>query len=328
MRGDGLILVTGGGGFIGSALVRRLIADGAPVRVFDDFSRGMPARLAGLPADRLSVVAGDIRNADEVMEALKGVSTVFHLAAINGTQSFYDRPGDVLGVAVRGQINLMDAISAQGGAVGRLVVMSSSEVYQQPAILPTPEDVPLIVPDVLNPRYSYGGGKILAELLTVHSGIAAKRTIIRPHNVYGPDMGFGHVIPQLIEKIVAATGGLARREAEIEIFGDGSATRAFCHIDDAVDGILLAAESDEDPGIYHVGVDTESSVLDLVAELAAVMDVSVSVKGGAAPEGETSRRCPDISKLRGLGYAPSVSLRDGLARTVPWYVDFFGKNAV
>ena len=140
-------------------------------------------------------------------------------------------------------------------------------------------------------------------------------------------MGFGHVIPQLIEKIFKASDRLKRTEAEIEIFGDGSATRAFCHIDDAVDGIVVAARSEEDPGIYHLGVETESTILELVAYLGAAMGVSVVPIGGDAPKGETSRRCPDISKLRGLGYAPSVSLRDGVARTVPWYVDYFSRNA-
>ena len=100
--------------------------------------------------------------------ATRGVDCVCHLAYINGTEFFYDQPELILEVAVKGMMNVLDACLADG--VRDLIVASSSEVYQTPPTIPTPEDVPLVVPDVINPRYSYGGGKIVSELLAVNYG--------------------------------------------------------------------------------------------------------------------------------------------------------------
>ena len=160
-------LVTGGSGFIGAALVRRLVRDGHRVRVLDDNSRGNPRRL-GDAAGAVEFVAGDIRDAAAVAKAVRGVDGVLHLAAVNGTRHFYEKPEVVLDVGVRGMLNVLDACRSEG--VGDLVLASSSEAYQTPPVVPTPEDIPLVVPDVLNPRYSYGGSKLISELLAVNWG--------------------------------------------------------------------------------------------------------------------------------------------------------------
>src|SRR3954447_8022651 len=157
-------LVTGGAGFLGAALVRRLVSLGHAVRVLDDGSRGAPRRLA----DRPDYVQGDIRDAETVAAATRGVDAVLHLAAVNGTEFFYSKPELVLNVGVRGMLNVIDACRQNG--VGDLVVASSSEVYQTPPAVPTDESAPLVVPDPLNPRYSYGGSKIISELLAINAG--------------------------------------------------------------------------------------------------------------------------------------------------------------
>ena len=193
-------LVTGGTGFLGSALVRRLVADGHRVRVFDNNSRGRAARLADLDG-RVEYVEGDIRDARAVAAAVAGVDSVCHLAFINGTEFFYSQPDLVLDVAVKGMANVLDACRAAG--VGELILTSSSEVYQSPPRIPTDETAPLSIPDPLNPRYSYAGGKIINELMAINHGRRhLKRVVIvRPHNVYGPDMGWEHVIPQLVVRM-------------------------------------------------------------------------------------------------------------------------------
>src|SRR5205823_3221688 len=132
-------------------------------------------------------------------------------AYVNGTEFFYSKPHLVLEVAVKGMMNVVDACLQIG--VRDLVLASSSEVYQTAPVVPTDESAPLSVPDPLNPRYSYGGGKIIAELLAINYGRTHfdRVSIFRPHNCYGPDMGREHVIPQLAsrlgEALVAAPEG-------------------------------------------------------------------------------------------------------------------------
>src|SRR6516165_12187104 len=182
-------LVTGGTGFIGAGLVRVLLASGARVRVFDNNSRGSKEKF-DRDAARPELIVGDICDADVVADAVRGVAGVCHLAYINGTEFFYTKPETILEVAVKGMMNVIDACIAH--KVPELALFSSSEVYHAPAKVPTDETAPLIVPDVLNPRYSYGGGKIISELLALNFGRKnlQRVVILRPHNVYGPDMGW------------------------------------------------------------------------------------------------------------------------------------------
>src|SRR6266699_2688839 len=194
-------LVTGASGFIGSALVRALLKNGNDVRALDNESRGSRHRLRDIES-QIEWIEGDVRDSSTATRAVQGVDAVWHLAAINGTEFFYSRPELVLEVAVKGMLNVLDACIAHG--VGELFVASSSEVYQTPAQVPTDETVALSVPDPLNPRYSYGGGKIVSELMAINYARHFKRvTIVRPHNVYGCDMGQEHVIPQFVERLSA-----------------------------------------------------------------------------------------------------------------------------
>jgi len=318
-------LVTGGTGFIGSALVRALVRAGAHVRSLDDDSRGARRRL-GDDAAAVDLRVGDIRDPQAVREATKGVDSVLHLAYVNGTEFFYSRPELVLEVAVKGMMNVLDACLAHG--VRDLVLASSSEVYQTPPRVPTDEQVPLVVPDVQNPRYSYGGGKIICELLAVNYGRKHfdRVAIFRPHNVYGPDMGFEHVIPQLVSRVVervAAAGpsGAVDLPVDIPIQGTGQETRAFVYIDDLVDGLLRVIADGKHLDVYHIGNDRETTIAELVHEIGGYFGRELRIQPGPLQPGGTLRRCPDITKVRALGYEPRVSLRDGVATTARWYVD-------
>lgn len=316
-------LVTGGSGFIGSALVKGLVERGYEVTVFDNNYRGTRDNLADI-FDKISFFEGDIRDKEEVRASVAGQDMVFHLAFINGTENFYNHPDLVLDVGIRGHLNILDLVKEYG--IETFVYASSSEIYQTPSIIPTPEDVPGLVPDVTNPRYSYGGSKLLGEIMTLHylrEEDATRRIIFRPHNIYGPAMGFEHVLPQIIKKIFDATEGLTRNSATIEIQGSGTETRAFCYIDDAVDGIILSAEKGGDKDIYHVGKEEEISIIDFIRTIAMAMEVNLELTHGALQEGGTPRRCPDISKLRGIGYDPRVTLEDGIRKSVEWYVSYF-----
>jgi nucleoside-diphosphate-sugar epimerase len=313
-------LVTGGTGFLGSALVRRFVAEGHFVRVLDNNSRGAPHRLASC-AGRIELIEGDIRNPQVVASAVKGVDCVVHMAAINGTEFFYQKPEAVLDVAVRGMLAVVDACRAHG--VGDLVIASSSEVYQTPPVVPTPEAVPLVVPDVFNPRYSYGGGKLISELIAVNYGRTdfERVVIFRPHNVYGADMGWEHVIPQFALRAAALMRGITGQAVAFDIQGDGLQTRAFVHVDDFTDGLMRVVEHGRHLTIYNIGTDEEIAIGDLARQVVAIFGCTADLRPSAAPAGGTDRRCPDITRLRALGYAPRIGLAEGLPDVVRWYAE-------
>ncbi len=312
------VVVTGGSGFIGSALVKALVRVGCSVRVFDDNSRGSPRRLKDVEK-HIEFIAGDIRDAAAVERTTKGMDEVHHLAFVNGTEFFYTQPDLVLDVGVRGMINVIDACRMHG--IGKLILASSSEVYQTPPQIPTSEDAPLTVPDVMNPRYSYGAGKLISEVMAVNFGrkYFERVLIFRPHNVYGPDMGWEHVIPQLALRLHALGKKQPSGTLRFEIQGTGKETRSFCFIDDLVAGVMVMREKGEHLGIYHVGTTEEVAIADLARRIAAHGKREVGLVPGATMAGGTPRRCPDISKLAKLGYKPRVPLGDGLPPTLDWY---------
>jgi nucleoside-diphosphate-sugar epimerase len=312
------ILVTGGSGFIGSGLVKALVRAGNRVRVLDDNSRGSARRLKEVAAD-IDFVAGDIRDAEAVAAAAAGMDEVHHLAFVNGTEFFYKAPDLVLDVGVRGMINVIDACRRH--SIGTLLLASSSEVYQTPPKIPTDETAPLTVPDPLNPRYSYGAGKLIGEIMAINYGrkFFERVLIFRPHNVYGPDMGFEHVIPQFALRLHALAEQHPAGPLRFGIQGTGAETRSFCFIDDLVAGILVMRKNGEHLGIYHVGTMEEVTIADLARRIARAAGREVDLVPGEAAAGGTLRRCPDISKLAGLGYKPRVPLDEGLRPTLDWY---------
>jgi nucleoside-diphosphate-sugar epimerase len=314
------ILVTGGSGFIGAALVAALLRRGAAVRVLDDNSRGSPRRLAAV-ADDIELIAGDVRDAAAVDAATRGVDEVHHLAYVNGTATFYSAPELVLDVGVKGIVNVIDACRRHG--VGRLILASSSEVYQTPPRVPTDESPPLVVPDALNPRFSYGAGKIISELMVINHGrkLFERAMIFRPHNIYGPDMGFDHVIPQFALRLARAAAAQATGVLPFPIQGSGAETRSFCHLDDLVEGVLTMRAKGEHLGIYHVGTMEEVAIADLARRMARIAGREIDLVPSAALPGSTTRRCPDISKLAALGYRPRVALDQGLPPTLAWYLE-------
>jgi nucleoside-diphosphate-sugar epimerase len=313
-------LVTGGTGFIGSALVLRLLERGHSVRVLDNNSRGAERRLGKMVGD-VELIIGDIRSGDFVERAVEGVDAVHHLAFVNGTENFYKHPDLVLEVGAKGMINVVDACIKHG--VGELILASSSEVYQSPPQVPTAESVPLIVPDLMNPRYSYGGGKLFSELYAIN--VAARRldrvVIYRPHNVYGPDMGWEHVIPQLAARMAGLAMQAPSGEIDFQIQGSGQETRSFCFIDDFVDGLELVQERGLTANVYHIGTTEEVTVADLAHRIARQLGRNINILPGPIQAGSTLRRCPAIDKLAGLGYRQRIPLDQGLAITCRWYFE-------
>jgi nucleoside-diphosphate-sugar epimerase len=302
------VLVTGGTGFIGSHITRFLVKSGHSVRVLDDNTRGKNSRIDDVISE-IELIEGDVSNFSLTESACKNIDTVIHLAFINGTSNFYNHPDKVLDVAIKGILSIASAISKWN--IKDLILASSSEVYQFPDIFPTPENIQMVVPDLVNPRYSYGLGKIIQEYYSYHAMRELNNlTIFRPHNIYGSDMGNLHVIPQLFDKAIRA------KEVgdEFIVEGTGAQTRSFCHIDDFIQGFALIFKTSKGKQVFNIGTSEEVTISDLAARIAKICDVNSNTLKSEMPAGGTSRRVPDISKLEALGYKSTVSLDDGLRK--------------
>jgi len=313
------ILITGGTGFLGSNLTRYLVQEGYSVTVFDNDYRGSKKRLSDIKND-FEFIKGDIRNSTHVNKALRNKNIVFHLAYINGTEFFYSKPELVLEVAVKGMMNVMD--SAIKNKVEQIYYASSSEVYNEPKMFPTDESATLLIPDPKNPRFSYSGGKIISELIALNYGkkYFKKTVIFRPHNVYGPDMGNEHVIPQFSKRM----NELKNKKGSNFVFpiqGSGKESRAYIYVDDFIKGIGFLLKKGKNLEIYNIGTSKETTTTQLAEKIAKILQVKIKIKPGKILEGSAKRRVPDISKIQMLGFSPSVTLEEGLLKTVNWYVD-------
>lgn len=320
-----LYLVTGGSGFLGSHLVKALVDAGRKVRVLDNNFRGSHAKL-GDYMGRVEFVEGDIRDRAVVDRAVAGVQVLCHLAFINGTRHFYEQPTLVLDVGVRGTLNVLESAVAQG--VRDFVYASSSEVYQTPAVVPTDESIPMMIPDPRNARYSYGGAKLIGEIMTFNYGRGKfQRTVVfRPHNVYGPDMGFEHVVPELVIRLRRLANAQPTGVLDLVIQGEGNETRAFCEVRDFTRGLMAVVDKGEDQNVYHIGMDEEVSIRELAIAIGKELGREIRIVPSEVRPGGTPRRCPALGKVRGLGYAPELPLAAGLKESVRWYSAWADKN--
>lgn len=227
----------------------------------------------------------------------------------------------MLKVGVIGTLNVLDWFAKQ--KKGKLLFSSSSEAYagglkllKERFPIPTPEGVPLVVDNPENVRWTYGAGKIIGEV-AIHAYSKTYNiknfVIIRYHNIYGPRMGFEHVIPQFIERIV-------KKENPFKIFG-GDETRTFCYVDDAIKATKSIMESEQTKGqTIHVGrSDNEIKIIDVAKRLFKITGAYPKINLQPAPKGSVKRRCPKVEKLKRLGFKPQISLQEGLKKTYEWY---------
>ena len=310
MKNNKSFLVTGGTGFIGSSICELLIQRGHKVTVFDNNSRGSLKRLLSLN-NKLKFIKGDIRDKSKVFKSLKNINAVIHLAYINGTKYFYEKPDLILDVAVKGLVNIFDGCKKYN--IKELYLASSSEVYQTPLKVPTKEDEPLKVPDINNPRYSYGGGKVLTELMGVHYGkkFFKKLIIFRPHNVYGADMGNEHVIPEIISKIRKI-----KKNKSLKIQGSGNEIRSFIFIKDFVKAFSCLLSKGKHLQIYNIGTSKSMKIKELVHRISKIMKKKIVIKTTPLRKGGTKIRMPDITKIKKLGFKPKYSIEQGLREII------------
>ena len=309
------ILITGAGGFIGRSLVNHLSKDkNNLVIAMDNEFRGSLNKIKD--SRNIKKVRADILIERNIKKYFKGVNTCFHLAAINGTKNFYNHPKKVLETGIQGTLNVVK--QSLENNLNNFIFFSSSEAYQKPKKIPTTELEELKVPDVYNPRLSYGGSKLIGELITINffKKTKIKYKIIRPHNVYGPDMGKDHVLPELINKISRQK---KLQNIKIKIFGSGNETRSFIYINDAIDGIIRIYKKGPQNSIFNLGTDQEIKIKNLIKNLGKILGKNIKIKPDALHRGSVSRRCPDVTKLKKLGHRNNFDLMRGLKETIKFY---------
>jgi UDP-glucose 4-epimerase len=303
------VLVTGGAGFIGSHLVDGLLAAGARVRVLDDFSSGRRENLAAAGA-RAEIVEGDVCDDRALDRALAGVEVVMHLATRCVRLSLSD-PEDVHRVNSHGTLRVL--LAARRHKAGRVVYVSSSEVYGSGVKVPMTEDHPL------EPTTVYGATKLAGELYTqaMTRSFGLPTVVVRPFNTYGPRAHFegvyGEVIPRFTVRLLNGKRPV--------IFGDGRQTRDFTYVTDTVRGLLAAALIPGATGqVFNIARGEEVTVRRLAELLAKAIDPTLAPEYTAARPADVRRHWGDITRARAeLNFAAPVGIEEGLARYVAWF---------
>lgn len=308
-------LVTGGAGFIGSNICRRLLDEGWSVTVLDSFLSGYRRNLDELPGIRL--VEGDVRDPAAVADAIDGSETVFHLAASVGNKRSVDDPIGDAEINLIGTIRLLEA--ARRTNVRKIVISSSAAIFGELKTLPIDENHPI------DPDSPYGVSKLAEEKV----GLAYAKlygfevVCLRYFNVYGPNQRFdayGNVIPIFVFKILAAE--------PITIFGDGDQTRDFVNVRDIVQANLKAAAASGVSGAFNIGSGTRISVNELVRTLKAVMPEKIEVIYTDPRPFDVRDSLADTSAAgRAFGYRPNVTMAEGLEEYTRWARDEHARNA-
>lgn len=318
------ILITGGAGFLGFFLSKKLSGDkNNQITIVDNLLRGkMDAELQELIARKnVRFMQGDLTDPRLFMHLDKDYQYIYHLAAVIGVKNVMQNPDKVLYTNAVTTLNIFE-YAKNMKSLEKLFYSSTSEVYagtlkHYGIDIPTDESVPLIIEDISADRTTYAVSKIYGESIGFVYGrkYNIPVTIGRYHNVYGPRMGYAHVIPEMFIKI--------NGNNVIDV-PSPTHTRAFCFIEDAVEFTVRACVNPDTAGeILHIGNSKEEiRVKDLVLKIAGILDRGITINELADTPGSPERRCPNISKIQKLtGYNPRVSLNEGIKMTHEWYRD-------
>lgn len=293
-------LITGGAGFLGSALANRLVAEGNHVRVLDDLSAGDKERLD----PRVAFTSGDIRDIPKLWSLLRGVDCVYHLAARVSVPESILYPVEYNEVNVGGTVSLL--VAMRDAQVKKLVFASSGAVYGEQAQQPVREDA------TLHPASPYAVSKMASEQYVLALGelYGIETIILRIFNVYGPGQplppSHAPVIPRFLKQ--AVNGG------SLVIFGHGRQTRDFVYISDVIDALVRAGRIEGlSRSVFNIGSGVETSILGLIEAINHVLGLDAHCISNGEGEVGVSRLCADISLARQkLGFNPKVGLEEGL----------------
>ncbi|MDK2384492.1 MAG: NAD-dependent epimerase/dehydratase family protein [Candidatus Korarchaeota archaeon] len=290
------VLVTGGSGFIGRSVLEELLLRGHDVISLDLIE----------PSIAVPFVVGDIRDFETLRNAARGVNAIIHLAAIVSAVEAMEKPLDTFRTNVEGTLNVAETARRENAKV---VYAGSVAVYGEPKSLPVSEDHPV------HPTNIYGSTKLAGEsiLLGYSGSYGLPVTSLRFFNVYGPHMKPGPYAGVIYKFLERLKGGKPLR-----IEGDGKQTRDFVYVGDVARAVVLALESDA-TGVYNVGTGREISILELARLLFSLTGMDTGLEFAPPRPGDIRRSRADISKIRRLGWEPSIDLERGLRRTIEWF---------
>ena len=320
------VLILGGAGFIGLGIAKYLGENrNYEITIADIFSPGQKdSDFDQVVSDySIKLIDGDFANSEMFKKLDSNYDYVYMLASVVGVNRCIEEPHEVIRINTALIQNSLKWIT--DNIIGRVLFSSSSECYAATTDtfnypVPTPEEVPLTISEIGHPRFTYAVTKMLGEsaFLSYGKKYNFPVTIVRYQNIFGPRMGFKHVIPHLVQRFYEDT------ENPFNIYG-ADQTRAFCYISDAAKGTVMALENDNsDQEIYHMGSPEEITIEELTKTVGIIMGYKGEYVTAPTYPGSVSRRCPDISKsVKMLGYAPKVHWKDGLEETVSWYIDFY-----
>jgi len=318
------ILITGGAGFIGYFLAKRLSEENDNhITVIDNLSRtDFDEELRELfEKSNVDFILGDLTDAKVLNTLVADFDYIYHLSAIIGVKNVLNNPEKVLRVNSISTLNLFE-YAKEVKNLKKVFFASTSEVYSGTVRhfsidIPTSEDVPIAIEDIYSDRSTYAISKIFGESTCLVYGKKYNIPVVigRFHNVYGPRMGFAHVIPEMFAKM--------SKDNVIDVLSPNH-TRAFCFIDDAVELTIRSSEKSKiNNEILHIGNPCEEiKIKDLVVKIAEIMNKEIVVNECNDTPGSPKRRCPDTKKIESLtGYKAKTKLADGIRLAYGWYKD-------
>jgi UDP-glucose 4-epimerase len=302
------ILLTGGAGFIGSHLADHYVAKGDQVTILDNFSTGSQENIAHL-AGKITTVDGDIRNVGVVEKLTKDVDLVLHMAAALGVNTILESPLESMSTNITGSEVVLNAAAKFNK---RIIIASTSEIYGKNPKQPLSEADDRVVGAPQKIRWTYSDAKAIEEAMAfaLHQEKKLPVTTVRLFNTVGPRQSgrYGMVVPRFVEA--------ALKNEALTIYGDGTQSRVFCHVDDAVQAIATIAATDSTIGeVFNVGGSGEVSIKELAGRVIATTKsqsvITYTPYTDAYPAGfeDIQRRVPDISKIKqAIGWAPNKDL--------------------
>lgn len=320
------ILITGGAGFIGYHLAKKLSEQKNEIVILDNFSRGRrDLELETLlTKPNVKLIEADLTIPESWGKIGKGYDYIYHLISINSFKLFKEIPHEVLRVGITTTLNVLNWLYKENeNPKAKILYTSSNEVYMGTIEsfgklpIPTPEKIPEVIPDTYDPRWSYAGQKIIGELLFIHYSKAFnfRMVIVRPHNIYGTRGGFDSMIPKIIKRI----------QDHIDPFPliNPKENRSSCYIGDVIDAMTACMESSKTDGkTYNIGGDRETTVKELLDIIFNIMKWHPKKFDIKENPGDSSLHClPDISKIKkDTKWKPKTSLKEGLEKTIKWYL--------
>jgi len=319
------VLILGGAGFIGFNIAKHLTENrDYQITIADNFmKKNRDAEFDQLVSEyNIKVIEDDFSYPEAYEKLDNNYDQVYMMAAFVGVDNANNKPHEV--IRINTSLTLYTLEWIRRSTIGKVVFASTSENYAGTIdafgyTIPTPEEVPLTIQNIAHPRFTYAVTKILGEsgFLNYAKMLGFETTIIRYHNVFGPRMGFNHVIPHLVIRF-------RNGEDPFKVYGHDQ-TRDFCYITDAVLGTVLAMETPGTNGeIYHLGTQVEITIGELIHYTGELMNFKGTYINAPTYPGSVSRRSPDTTKSKKqLGFSSKVSWQEGLKKTVDWYNQYF-----